>query len=195
MCRATLNFPLPVDSLKINSVWSSSLYGPGGIWTVLGSDHKSFFAKICKIRLFSQVYTKVWGRRDLNLGSSALQTLSQKQQKTIKARMHLGFEFGDIFDMLESKFCMMKLLEKYVRTQRATLKNGLISDYSCFAIYLHNMNFLILSARHKLLLLKRWISMYVNYQGKSSSNKYITCPLCGEQILMVPEVSETWFQP
>ena len=65
--------------------------------------------------------------------------------------MHLGFEFGDIFDMLESKFCMMKLLEKYVRTQRATLKNGLISDYCFFAIYLHNTNFLMLTTRHRLL--------------------------------------------
>jgi len=33
---------------------------------VLGSDHKSSFAKICKIRLFAQVYTQVWGWRALN---------------------------------------------------------------------------------------------------------------------------------
>jgi hypothetical protein len=32
--------------------------------------------------------------------------------------------------------------------------------------------------------------MYVNNQGKSGSNKYITCPHCGEQILMVPELSD-----
>jgi hypothetical protein len=27
-------------------------------------------------------------------------------------------------------------------------------------------------------------------QGKSDSNKYITCPHCGEQILMVPALSD-----
>ena len=31
MGRATLNFLLPEDSLKINPVWSSSLYGLGRI--------------------------------------------------------------------------------------------------------------------------------------------------------------------
>ena len=32
--------------------------------------------------------------------------------------------------------------------------------------------------------------MYVNNQNKSDSNKYITCPHCGDQILMVPALSD-----
>jgi hypothetical protein len=32
--------------------------------------------------------------------------------------------------------------------------------------------------------------MNVNNQGKSGSNKYITCPHCGEQIPMVPVLSD-----
>ena len=84
----------------------------------------------------------------------------------------------------------MEPSEKYRRTQLDTLKNELIYDYCRSAIYLHNMNFLMLTARHRLLPLLRWISMYVNNQGKSGSNKYITCPHCGEQILMAPALSD-----
>jgi hypothetical protein len=45
----------------------------------------------------------------------------------------------------------MEPSEKYRRTQLDTLKNELIYDYCRSAIYLHNMNFLMLTPRHRLL--------------------------------------------
>jgi len=60
---------------------------------------------------------------------------------------------------------MMKRLEKHGRTQRVTLKNGLISDYCRFAIYLHDMNFLMLTARHRLSPLLR-LNLHVCKQSR-----------------------------